>query len=259
MKYKVCLVNDDGPQSEGLLSLADTLSEVVDLTVIVPDGQRSATGKALTLNRPLRATELKREKYRLITHDGTPADSVVLADWFAKDTQLFISGINAGANVGYQSMLTSGTVGAAMEAALKGFPSIAASVEASPDDWFNHQGSECEYDKICEIIRDIALQVLKRGMPPGVDVININFPGNVSESTQIEVVRPTRVRMRNEIVERIDPHGRKYYWLKGIEVEPAKGTDGYAILVSKNIAISPIRISGADDESIETLKKFLDL
>ncbi|MCF2136259.1 MAG: 5'/3'-nucleotidase SurE [Candidatus Thorarchaeota archaeon] len=257
--HKVCLTNDDGPQSEGLLALAETLSEVVELTVIVPDGQRSATGKALTLNRPLRATEIKSDRYRLITHDGTPADSVVLADWFAKDTQLFISGINAGANVGYQSMLTSGTVGAAMEAALKGFPAIAVSVEASPSEWFNHQGSECEYEQICAIIRDITLKVLEHGMPKNVDVININFPGAITATTQIEIASPTRVRMRNEIVERIDPHGRKYYWLKGIEVEPAPGTDGYALLKNNNIAISPIRISGADEEIIDTLRQFLDL
>ncbi|MHA1772429.1 MAG: 5'/3'-nucleotidase SurE [Candidatus Thorarchaeota archaeon] len=257
--HKVCLTNDDGPQSEGLLSLAETLSEIFELTVIVPDGQRSATGKALTLNRPLRATEITRNKYRLITHDGTPADSVVLADWFAKDSQLFISGINAGANVGYQSMLTSGTVGAAMEAALKGFPAIAVSVEASPSEWFNHQGSECEYERICEIVRDIALKVLEKGMPKDIDVININFPGTITKTTQMEIVRPTRVRMRNEIVERTDPHGRKYYWLKGIEVEPAPRTDGYTLLKNKNIAISPIRITGANEESIDSLKQFLDL
>ncbi len=257
--HKVCLTNDDGLHSEGLLRLADTLSKVVELTVIVPDGQRSATGKALTLNRPLRATEIKHDKYRLVTHDGTPADSIVLADWFAKDTELVVSGINAGANVGYQSILTSGTVGAAMEAALKGIPSIAASVEASPADWFNHQGRECEYDRICEIIRDVVMRVLEKGMPRGVDVINMNFPATLREDVKLEVTRPTRVRMRNEIVERLDPHGRRYYWLKGIEVEPAPGTDGYALLVNNNIAVSPIRIDGSSEAGLDELRTFLGL
>ncbi|MHA2034755.1 MAG: 5'/3'-nucleotidase SurE [Candidatus Thorarchaeota archaeon] len=257
--YRVCLTNDDGPHSEGLIRLAEVLARVVDLVVIVPDGQRSATGKALTLNRPLRAQETAREGYRLITHDGTPADSVVLADWFARVVDLFVSGINAGANVGYQSMLTSGTVGAALEAALKGYPAIAVSVEASPSEWFNHEGSDRDYDRICKIVKDIVMLVLEKGMPQEVDVININFPCHVSKDTEIRITRPTRVRMRNEVVERIDPHNRKYYWLKGIEVKPLPGTDAYAVLKEGNVSISPIRISGATGESLRRLKEFLGL
>ncbi len=257
--YNVVLTNDDGPHSEGLLTLADALSNLVDLTVIVPDGQRSATGKALTLNRPLRAVTLQRDRYRLITHDGTPADSVVLARFFVGRIDLLISGINAGANVGYQSMLTSGTVGAALEAALNGYAAIAASVEASPSEWFNHQGSERDYALPCRVVTDIAMRVLERGMPPDTDVININFPCVVTEHTEIVVTRPTRVRMRNEVVERKDPHDRTYYWLKGIETEPAPGTDAYVVLKQQGISVTPIRIGGATEESLSTLREFLGL
>ncbi|MFW9926303.1 MAG: 5'/3'-nucleotidase SurE, partial [Candidatus Thorarchaeota archaeon] len=71
--YKVCLTNDDGPRSEGMLKLAETLNGIVELVVVVPDGQRSATGKSLTLKRPIRITE-KHEKngYPFVSHDGAP-------------------------------------------------------------------------------------------------------------------------------------------------------------------------------------------
>jgi len=130
--YRVCLTNDDGPRSDGLLKLAEKLKEVVELFVVVPDGQRSATGKALTLKRPIRVTE-QHDKfgYSFITHDGFPADSIILGESFNSDIDLFISGPNTGANIGYQSMLTSGTVGAAFEAALRGISSIAVSRQAT--------------------------------------------------------------------------------------------------------------------------------
>ena len=81
--HKVCLTNDDGPRSEGMLKLAEELSETMELIVVVPDGQRSATGKSLTLKRPIRITEKHTKKgYEFVTHDGSPADSVILAQAF---------------------------------------------------------------------------------------------------------------------------------------------------------------------------------
>ena len=173
--------------------------------------------------------------------------------------QLFISGINAGANVGYQSILTSGTLGAALEAALNGYPAIAASVEASPSEWFNHQGSERDYTRICQVIVEVVMRVLENGMPPGTDVININFPCVMTKDTGIEVTRPTRIRMRNEVVQRVDPHDRTYYWLKEVEVEPQPGTDAFAVLKRDRISISPIRIGGTSDELLASLRDFLGL
>ena len=117
-----------------MLKLAEVLIKSVELVVVVPDGQRSATGKSLTLKRPIRITE-KHEMngYQFVSHDGAPADSVILAQAFFDDIDLVISGINSGANVGYQSMLTSGTVGATFEAAIRGLPAIAVSRQATPN------------------------------------------------------------------------------------------------------------------------------
>lgn len=256
--YKVCLTNDDGPRSEGMLKLAETLSKEVELIVVVPDGQRSATGKTLTLKRPIRITE-KHDKngYKFVSHDGAPADSVILAHAFFEDIDLFISGINSGANVGYQSMLTSGTVGAAFEAAIRGLPAIAVSRQASPQDWFEAKGADGDCEKMCEITKDLVLKILKKGMPPGIDMLNLNFPSTLSDDSKIVVTIPTKVRMHNEVEERKDPMGRPYYWYLGIERDPPEKSDAHEVFVKKNVSLSPVILNWIGDEEIKTLEEFM--
>ncbi|MHA2067875.1 MAG: 5'/3'-nucleotidase SurE [Candidatus Thorarchaeota archaeon] len=256
--HKVCLTNDDGPFSSGLLKLAETLSSHVEIVIVVPDGERSASGKALTLNRPLRVKKVKSTNgFEMITHDGSPADSVILASCLIKDIDLIVSGINAGANLGYQSMFTSGTVGAALEAALMGFPAIAASLVVEPNEWFNSAEKERDYTKICEAIRDIVLRVLKKGLPKGIDALNLNFPLSVSESSKMVVARPARVRISNELDKRIDPNQSPYYWLKGIHNDPSKGSDADIVLNNGNISLSPIVIETVTEDDLAALNEFM--
>jgi 5'-nucleotidase len=255
---RVCLTNDDGPRSEGLLKLAEVLSKEVELFVIVPDSQRSASGKALTLTRPIRITEEhKMDGYSFVSHDGAPADSVILAGSFYKDIDLFVSGPNTGANLGYQSMLTSGTVGAAFEAALQGIPAIAVSRQATPEEWFDSTGTTQDCTEICGITRDIVMRILERGMPTGIDLLNLNFPLELSANSKIVITKPTKIRMHNEVERRLDPNGRPYYWYLGIEQNPTQGTDAFEVSVKNNIALSPVKIEFIHDEDIERLKKFM--
>ena len=256
--YKVCLTNDDGPRSEGMLKLAEELSKEVELIVVVPDGQRSATGKSLTLKRPIRITE-KHEMngYQFVSHDGAPADSVILAQAFYEDIDLLISGINSGANVGYQSILTSGTVGAAFEAAIRGLPAIAVSRQATPSEWFDSAGSDAECEKMCEITKNLVLKVLEKGMPDGIDLLNLNFPSVLSSDSRIVVTKPTKIRMHNEVERRTDPNGRPYYWYLGIERDPAPNSDAYEVFVNGNISLSPVILDWIDDEDLQKLEKFM--
>lgn len=256
--HKVCLTNDDGPFSSGLLELAETLASHVDISIVVPDGERSASGKALTLNRPLRIKKVKSVNgFEMITHDGSPADSVVLARCLIDDIDLFVSGINAGANLGYQSMFTSGTVGAAMEAALMGFPAIAASLVVEPNEWFNSADKERDYTMICTVIRDIVLRVLEKGLPKGIDAINLNFPLSLSEESRVVVAKPARVRISNELDKRIDPNQSPYYWLKGVHNDPSEESDADIVLNKGNISLSPIIIEAATDQDIHLLREFM--
>ncbi len=256
--HKVCLINDDGPLSQGLLSLADSLKGQVDLIVVVPDGQRSATGKALTFNRPIRFTrESKMDGYSLIAHDGMPADSVVIAQYFAKDIDMFVSGINSGANVGYQSILTSGTVCGAIEAAIRGFPAIAVSQEVHSDEWFASSGSKSDSQHVCGFTCRLINLVLQLGMPKGVDVLNLNFPHEIKKTTRLVITKPTSARMVNEVERRVDPNGSPYYWVRGIEIKPKPGTDAYEVLVNGNVSLSPFTVEGVNDSLADLLRDFV--
>ena len=256
--YKVCLTNDDGPRSEGMLKLAEALNKTLELIVVVPDGQRSATGKSLTLKRPIRITE-KHEKngYQFVSHDGAPADSVILAQAFYEDIDLVVSGINSGANVGYQSMLTSGTVGAAFEAAIRGLPAIAASRQAAPSEWFNSTGSDGDFERVCEITKDLILRILEKGMPKGIDMLNLNFPCTLAKESEVVVVKPTKIRMHNEVEERTDPNGRPYYWYLGIERDPPPKSDAHEVFVKGNISLSPVILDWIGNAEIKILEDFM--
>jgi 5'-nucleotidase len=238
--------------------LAETLASHVDVVIVVPDGERSASGKALTLNRPLRVKKVKSTNgFEMITHDGSPADSVVLARCLIDDIDLFVSGINAGANLGYQSMFTSGTVGAAMEAALMGYPAIAVSLVVEPNEWFNSADKERDYSRICEVIRDIVLRVLSKGLPKGIDALNLNFPLFISETSKVVVTKPARVRISNELDKRVDPNQSPYYWLKGIHNDPSDDSDADVVLNNGDISLSPIIIEAVTENDIERLSDFM--
>ena len=256
--YKVCLTNDDGPRSEGMLKLAEVLSKVVELIVVVPDGQRSATGKTLTLKRPIRITE-KHDKngYQFVTHEGAPADSVILAQAFYDDIDLIISGINSGANVGYQSMLTSGTVGAAFEAAIRGLPAIAVSRQATPIEWFEATGADGDCERMCEMTKDLVMKVLERGMPEGIDMLNLNFPSKLTGNSELVVTIPTKVRMHNEVEERTDPNGRPYYWYLGIERDPPSKSDAHEVFVKGNVSLSPVILDWIGEKEVKILEEFM--
>jgi 5'-nucleotidase len=210
------------------------------------------------LKRPIRITE-KHDKfgYQFVSHDGAPADSVILAQAFYEDIDLVISGINSGANVGYQSMLTSGTVGAAFEAAIRGLPAIAVSRQAIPSDWFGATGANGECEKMCKITKDLVMKVLQKGMPEGIDMLNLNFPRNLADNSKVVVTIPTKIRMHNEVEKRTDPNGRPYYWYLGIEKDPQPKSDAYEVFVNGNISISPVILNWIGAREVKKLEEFM--
>ena len=255
----ICLMNDDGPQSMGLLKLAEALAAFANLIVIVPDGQRSGTGKALTLGRPIRIIErTDSERYRLIVHDGLPADSAIIALDMIEKVDLFVSGINAGANLGYHRMLTSGTVGAVFEAALQGYPAVAVSMVVSPEYWFANMKNDIDLEQTCIITKGIIKRVLEKGLPQGISALNVNFPAKLHKETEVVAAEPTRVAVSNRLEKRTDPYGSSYYWIQGGEVESRVSGDALEVLERGNVSVSPIVIEGAKDEDLKNLRQFLE-
>jgi len=119
----IIISNDDGYTAAGITALAEGLAELAELTVVAPDRDRSGASNSLTLEYPIRATEMANGFFRV---DGTPTDCVHLAitGLIKSEADMVVSGINAGANLG-DDVLYSGTVAAAMEGRFLGLPSLA--------------------------------------------------------------------------------------------------------------------------------------
>jgi 5'-nucleotidase len=174
MTYRILISNDDGIDAPGLLALYDAVSSISEVTVVAPATERSAIGHAISVYSDLTLLERMREGriwgYGL---EGTPADCVKFAiTRLMKDPpHLVLSGINRGENIG-NSILYSGTVAAAIEGTMYGFPSIAISLAALPPK------IPC-YDYAARFSSRLARFVLKKGLPQGV-LLNVNIP-NVPE------------------------------------------------------------------------------
>lgn len=257
--HTICLMDDDGPASVGMKRLLSVLSERNDVLAVIPDSQRSGSGKALSLGHPIRILEhSKTEDYELIIHDGFPADSVPIALSMRANFDLFVSGINPGANLGYHRMLTSGTIGAALEAALQGYPALAVSQDVESKYWFTQNGVEGGLDLICSYTLRIIERIFTEGFPEGIDVLNLNFPKRVTEDSRLVITESTIAAVPNRIEAREDPYGGTYYWIQGGETDLGDTADIIEVTERNNITISPIVIRGLTREATQSLKQFLD-
>lgn len=241
MKTLIC--NDDGIRSPGILSAKKAIEPLCDTIVIAPERQQSGVGHSLTLHKPLRVNEVKLEdNSKAFSVSGTPTDcvNIGLFNILDKKPDLMISGINIGFNIGKAELTTSGTVGAAMEAASHNIPTIAISQSIEENVEINFEFAE-------KMLRKISETVLKKGLPNDVDLINVNIPSK-PESEDIEIVKLTE-RMFNPFVKkRKDPRGEDYYWINGIPFNKDKnGTDGHSLKIKNKTTITPLKLDLASD------------
>ena len=239
---RILLTNDDGIYSKGIRAAVDALQGLGEIYVVAPMFQRSASGRAMTLHRPLRA---KRVAYRGVKAayalDGMPVDCVIFAIARFGKFDLAISGINLGENLSTE-ITVSGTASAAIEAATHGIPSIAASLEVN---WRKTlgDGEGIDFSSASYFLRRIAKSVIKNGLPEGVDMLNVNIPSDATEETAISLTRLARRMFNPTVEERIDPKGNPYYWVVGRRCENFEpGTDAYALKVERKVSVTPINI-----------------
>src|SRR6056297_2900604 len=205
-KPLILVCNDDGIFSQGIQALAEVADEFGDVAIIAPDRQQSAVGHAITVSTPLRARPFRIDgRFDGQAVSGTPADSVKLAhnQLLDRKPDLVVSGINHGSNAGINIMY-SGTVSAATEGTILGYPSIAVSCTDFNED-ANLRGCQ-------EAARRVINFVLKNGLPRGI-TLNVNAPAG--EFTDIKWTRQADSRYVEEYEGRRDPFDRKYYWLTG--------------------------------------------
>jgi len=204
---KLLVTNDDGIHADGLRALAGELSRIARVTVVAPDREQSAIGTAVTLRQPLRVQKTKPLQPGIETFavDGTPSDSVIMALENLVDDRVsaVVSGINHGLNLG-EDVLISGTVGAAMQAYLRGFPTLAVSVD--------YVNSQQHLDTAARVAAILVEKIVADSRITDL-FLNINLPdAPLSEIAGVKITRLASESHINTVVERGNGR-RKYYWL----------------------------------------------
>ncbi len=248
MKRKqILVVNDDGVEAPGIKALAKVASQFGDVIVSAPFRERSANGHGITLHKPLRYWNVREGAYAT---NGTPVDSVRLAIKLIADfsPDLVVSGINRGANLGVD-IYYSGTVAGAREAAILGIPSIAFSLVR-----FENEHPEYEYSWAMKPAKEVMAQFFDNGFSMKLPFLNINIPNRPESEQKGMCLARLGVRYySNEIEERIDPKGEKYYWISGelYEEKVEERTD--AVAVGEGFtSVTPLVID-ATDPAFDTL------
>ncbi len=242
----ILISNDDGVYSEGLRVLARRLKQIGRVVIVAPDQERSAASHALTLHRPLRVKKISQDVYAV---DGTPTDCINLGinEILKQRPDIIISGINHGGNLG-DDIHYSGTVSAALEGGIMGVPSIAISVVAR---------ERFRFEAAAEFAVKLVKKLLGDELPCGI-ILNVNVPN--LPASQIKGYKITSQGKRNYgniIVEKMDPRGKKYYWIGGDEAgfEDIPETDCNAVAEGK-ISITPLRVNMTDRPSLNSLKRW---
>lgn len=250
----ILVTNDDGVSAPGLLSLAKELRKIHQVTILAPDRNWSASGHVKTMHRPLRVREvLLDDGTYALASDGAPSDCVALAmlGLIEEKVDLVVSGINPNANVGYD-VTYSGTVTAAMEAAIWGIPGIAVSLD-SPE---NHLG-DLDYGPAARVAANVADLVVRNYMNSKT-VLNVNVPYGGDEAIKgYQVTRQGLRVYRDRLDKRLDPRGMEYYWIGGDSPTgvPEEGTD-IGSLAEGYVSITPLDLDMTASDMLSSLKNW---
>ncbi|RJQ08009.1 MAG: 5'/3'-nucleotidase SurE [Bacillota bacterium] len=249
----ILLTNDDGVQAEGLTALYEVLAERHDVLVVAPDRERSGSSHAITVFQPLmvhrthigRPDSSSRATEAWAVH-GTPADCVKLAvaSLLPQKPDLVVSGINRGPNLG-TDVFYSGTVSAAIEAVILGFPAVAVSLAAF---------SDLDYSFAAEVTAYLGEMVRRRGLPANT-LLNVNVPATAREAVAgIRVTRLSGHKWHDTFEERADPRGHSYFWLVGepLTTEAEPGTDLEAIR-DNCVSVTPVHLDLTHHSIMEEL------
>ncbi len=237
----ILITNDDGIQAEGLRALVQAMEGVGTISVVAPSHERSASAQSLTLRQPIFWDHVSEHEWSV---EGTPTDAVILAlhKLLPNRPDLVISGINRGGNLG-ENIFYSGTVGAAMEAAINHVPAIAISVA--------HKGKSCRFEQAAKFARELAQLVLTEGMPQGV-ILNVNVP--LTWNGSVRFTRQSKKVTRNVLQEGTDPRGRTFFWLH--EQEHIEGLDpesDYAAVFDGAVSLTPLQLDRTHETSLNHL------
>lgn len=229
----ILICNDDGFYSPGIQKLTEVALRFGEVRVIAPDRQQSAVGHSITISKPLRANKVKMPSGMDATAvNGTPADCIKLAHDKLMDRRpdLVLSGINHGSNAGI-NIIYSGTVSAATEATILGYPAIAVSCTDFAED--------ADLSGCAEAASRVIEFVLKNGLPKGV-TLNVNAPAGPLKD--LVWTKQADSRYVEEYDGRVDPFNRPYYWMTGKFELLENGSDlDVSVIEEGKASVTPIQ------------------
>ncbi|TKB49210.1 5'/3'-nucleotidase SurE [Ferrimonas sediminicola] len=245
---KILVSNDDGVHAPGIRALSEALATLAEVVTVAPDRNCSGASNSLTLTNPLRVQTIDNG---YLSVNGTPTDCVHLAirELMDGEPDLVVSGINAGANLG-DDTLYSGTVAAAMEGRHLGLPTIAVSLVGRE---LRHYATAARFT--LKLVRHLKMTPL-----PSNQILNINVPDLPEEA--IQGVRVTRLGARHKaegMIRTQDPAGRDIYWLgpPGQQQDAGPGTDFDAV-ANGFISITPLTVDLTAHDQLEGLSRWMD-
>ncbi|HRE52201.1 MAG TPA: 5'/3'-nucleotidase SurE [Flavitalea sp.] len=249
-KPVILITNDDGITAPGIKNLVEAVKDLGKVVVVAPDKPQSGMGHAITIGHPLRLTAAHSfEGIEAYQCTGTPVDCVKLAvdKILHRKPDLCLSGINHGANHSI-NVIYSGTMSAAVEAAIESIPSIGFSLL--------DYSIEADFTAAKKYARILVQKMLEEPMDKHT-ILNVNFPA-VSENLikGIRVCRQAYAKYIEDFVERNDPNNRKYFWLTGefVNFDKGKDTDVWA-LENNYVSVVPVTFDLTHYELRTKLKK----
>lgn len=248
-KPLILVTNDDGITSKGIKTLIEIASKIGEVVVVAPNSPQSGMGHAITISDPLRIYSSSLfEGIEAYECSGTPVDCVKIAKKEIlknRTINLVVSGINHGSNSSI-SVIYSGTMSAAIEAAIEGLPTVGFSLcDYAHDADFSHT-------KV--FISNIISQTIAKGIPKNV-ALNVNFPSiNSGDIRGMKICRQANAKWVEQYEKRTDPNGRDYFWASGILVNEDAGEDTDEWAIKNNyISIVPCQFDLTAHHAISVL------
>ncbi len=254
MKKHILITNDDGFDSEGLKILAKTLKKIAKVTVVAPSSEKSACGHSLTLTKPLKFIEIKKNFYKL--EDATPSDCVYVSLGSIlknKKPDLVVSGINKGANLG-EDITYSGTASACMEAVLQGIPAIAFSQV------YKNGVKNIDYTQAKKVVLELVQKLLDGDFPLGDrKFLNVNIPPSKTfKGYQISCAGKRDYDI--QVHQYKSPKNEKFHWIglpcykwfssKEKDCDLSAINEGY-------VSITPVHLDMTSYDDLKALKKWI--
>jgi 5'-nucleotidase len=249
-KPVILITNDDGVTAPGIMNLVEAVKDLGQIVVVAPDKPQSGMGHAITIGQPLRLHKANVfgdiEAYSCT---GTPVDCVKLAvdKVLRRKPDLCLSGINHGANHSI-NVIYSGTMSAAVEAAIESIPSAGFSLL--------DYSIEADFTGARKFVRMVVEKMLATKMEKHT-VLNVNIPALPVEALKgFKLCRQAYAKYEEDFMERQDPHGRMYFWLTGefVNFDKGKDTDVWA-LANGYVSIVPVQFDMTHYEQKSKLEK----